>query len=64
MQFASGGAPHQTRFLSLLALPTTVRFGVFGSKYAKSNQSQETSLARNGLAGWQPIKAFKESIFK
>lgn len=44
---------------SLLA----VRFGVFGSKQAKSNQSQPKGVGKE-RAGWKPIKAFKESIFK
>lgn len=56
-----------------LSLPTTVslsslfllavRFGVFGSKQAKSNQSQPKGVGKE-RAGWKPIKAFKESIFK
>lgn len=57
MQSASGAAPRWQR-LSLLC--DAVRFEVFGSDQAKSNQSQtkgesasRTSLARNGLAGSQ-----------
>lgn len=54
-------APFLALSLSLFLL--AVRFGVFGSKQAKSNQSQPKGVGKE-RAGWKPIKAFKESIFK